>query len=67
MLMEYFIRLQSIKSSFKPKSTWGPRALSDKREWQEFKAKANEEMEKVKSSRLKHIWISLTGGYRKNK
>ncbi|KOB67583.1 Transporter [Operophtera brumata] len=55
----------TAKISFRAKETWGPRAPSDKRAWQAFKAEAKSERQLMKTSRAKHIWLVLTGGYRK--
>ncbi|XP_075973529.1 sodium-dependent nutrient amino acid transporter 1-like [Anticarsia gemmatalis] len=56
--------VETVKKSFTPKKSWGPRSPSDKRDWEIFKKEAVVQMEKVQTTKLKHIWRSLTGSYR---
>ncbi|XP_075973528.1 sodium-dependent nutrient amino acid transporter 1-like [Anticarsia gemmatalis] len=56
---------KTVTRAFSPKASWGPRSPTEKRDWILFKREAEEQMEKVKTSRLNHIWRSLTGGYRR--
>ncbi|CAH2106399.1 unnamed protein product [Euphydryas editha] len=55
-----------LKTSFKSKSSWGPRDAHHKNEWILFKENAKMERQKMRTSWFKHIWLSLTGGYRRN-
>ncbi|XP_075973573.1 sodium-dependent nutrient amino acid transporter 1-like [Anticarsia gemmatalis] len=57
--------INTVKRSFRPKASWGPRSLTDKKDWELFKREAETQMDKVNTSRLRHIWRSLTGGYRR--
>uniref|UniRef100_A0A2A4JNI2 Transporter n=1 Tax=Heliothis virescens TaxID=7102 RepID=A0A2A4JNI2_HELVI len=57
--------IQTMKQAFKPKSSWGPRAPSDYNDWKQFKAEAKEQRVAKRTSWCNHIWLSLTGGYRK--
>ncbi|KAM3964487.1 sodium-dependent nutrient amino acid transporter 1-like [Aphomia sociella] len=56
---------QTIKKSFHAKPSWGPKAPSAKRQWQDFKRNAKIAYKELGVSRGAHIWYSLTGGYRK--
>ncbi|XP_075973531.1 sodium-dependent nutrient amino acid transporter 1-like [Anticarsia gemmatalis] len=56
---------ETAKKSFSPKDTWGPRSPSERRDWEMFKREAEVEMEKATTSRLGHIWRSLSGGYKR--
>ncbi|CAH0579267.1 unnamed protein product [Chrysodeixis includens] len=58
--------VETVKSSFRSKSTWGPRDPKERRGWEEFKREAKEARAPLKTSRVKHIWMSLYGGYRRN-
>ncbi|XP_026725009.1 sodium-dependent nutrient amino acid transporter 1-like [Trichoplusia ni] len=57
--------MESVKLSFRSKSTWGPRDAKERRGWEEFKRQAKEERAPLKTSWPKHIWMSLYGGYRR--
>ncbi|XP_073945336.1 sodium-dependent nutrient amino acid transporter 1-like isoform X2 [Choristoneura fumiferana] len=56
--------IRTFKQAFKAKSSWGPRNIATKREWELFKMDAKAEREKRTTSKLKHFGLSLTGGYR---
>ncbi|XP_075973530.1 sodium-dependent nutrient amino acid transporter 1-like [Anticarsia gemmatalis] len=57
--------IETVKKSFSPKSSWGPRSPVEKRAWEIFKREAEVQMEKTTTSRLNHLWRSLTGGYKR--
>lgn len=57
--------LKTLKRSFNAKSSWGPRAPETHAEWKAFKQEAKEERRKKTTSKLKHLWFSLSGGYRR--
>ncbi|CAG4979847.1 unnamed protein product [Colias eurytheme] len=57
--------VQTLKRSFSPKSSWGPRAVSEKRGWSQFKEDAKSARREQKTSWGRHIWLSLTGGYKR--
>ncbi|XP_050671242.1 sodium-dependent nutrient amino acid transporter 1-like [Leptidea sinapis] len=54
----------TLKRSFTPKSSWGPRSLSQKREWMLFKSDIKAIQAKQRTSLTKHLWLSMTGGYK---
>ncbi|XP_047529339.1 sodium-dependent nutrient amino acid transporter 1-like [Vanessa atalanta] len=56
-----------LKKSFSSKSSWGPRSMKTRREWQLFKENAEMEQQIKRTSWFKHLWFSLTGGYRRGK
>lgn len=64
-IQKNFFLFQTFKQAFKAKSSWGPRNIATKREWELFKMDAKAEREKRTTSKLKHFGLSLTGGYRK--
>ncbi|XP_026317515.1 sodium-dependent nutrient amino acid transporter 1-like [Hyposmocoma kahamanoa] len=57
--------VETVKRAFKPKSSWGPKTQSTRREWIAFKEVAKEQRHMKTNSKLLHIWYSLTGSYRK--
>ncbi|XP_022130796.2 sodium-dependent nutrient amino acid transporter 1 [Pieris rapae] len=56
----------TLKKAFGPKDTWGPRGAALHREWQAFKNDAKDARELQNTSRLKHLWLSLWGGYKRS-
>ncbi|CAH0723408.1 unnamed protein product, partial [Brenthis ino] len=54
-----------IKKSVHKKPSWGPMAAGTHSEWLLFKQDAKVERLKMKTSRMKHVWMVLTGGYRR--
>ncbi|CAH0667345.1 unnamed protein product [Chilo suppressalis] len=60
-------KTKSIKKSFSAKSTWGPMDEATREEWRLFKSDAKTERQKMYTSRGRHVWNILTGGYRRNK
>ncbi|KAG6447148.1 hypothetical protein O3G_MSEX004764 [Manduca sexta] len=57
---------ETVKKAFHSKPSWGPRSPSMRREWMQFKAEAKALRQKMNTSRVKHIWYSITGAYRRN-
>ncbi|PZC86412.1 hypothetical protein B5X24_HaOG209131 [Helicoverpa armigera] len=57
--------IQTIKQAFKAKSSWGPRGPNEYNDWVQFKAEAKQQRVAMRTSWARHIWLSLTGGYRK--
>ncbi|RVE51257.1 hypothetical protein evm_004061 [Chilo suppressalis] len=58
-------KTKSIKKSFSAKSTWGPMDEATREEWRLFKSDAKTERQKMYTSRGRHVWNILTGGYRR--
>ncbi|CAK1547194.1 unnamed protein product [Leptosia nina] len=58
--------IETIKKAFHAKNTWSPRSPALSREWRAFKADAKEARLLQCSSRLKHLALSLWGGYKRS-
>ncbi|XP_061377371.1 sodium-dependent nutrient amino acid transporter 1-like [Danaus plexippus] len=55
----------TLKKSFTPKESWGPRSAKTRREWKLFKEEVERERSMVPRSWLKHVGLSLIGGYKR--
>ncbi|XP_053607702.1 sodium-dependent nutrient amino acid transporter 1-like isoform X2 [Plodia interpunctella] len=56
---------QTVKKSFSPKASWGPKDPETKIRWIAFKENAKMLRKQIYLSKIKHIWYSLTGLYRR--
>ncbi|KAJ8730101.1 hypothetical protein PYW07_017139 [Mythimna separata] len=57
--------VQTVRRSFGPKPSWGPRAPADKAGWEQFTVEAKEARERLNTTLPRHVWYILTGGYRR--
>ncbi|XP_023941336.2 sodium-dependent nutrient amino acid transporter 1-like [Bicyclus anynana] len=56
---------ETIKKAFRKKSSWGPRAQNNKVQWLLFTENRQQLRLTMNRSWLRHIWLSLSGGYQR--
>ncbi|CAG9113477.1 unnamed protein product [Plutella xylostella] len=56
---------ETVAKAFSMKSSWGPRRTDDRRDWLAFREQTLAERQKLGIGRFRHIYLSLTGGYRR--
>ncbi|CAG4956508.1 unnamed protein product [Parnassius apollo] len=54
---------ETFKQSFRSKPLWGPRSTATRHEWKLYKQEAIAEREKLNTTWLTHIWLSLSNNY----
>lgn len=59
--------LQTIKTSFRKKPTYGPVDPDLREEWKQFRQAAKSDRELIRKNWFHHIGLSLYGGYRMGK
>ncbi|CAH2261012.1 jg10790 [Pararge aegeria aegeria] len=57
--------LETFKKVFRPKSSWGPRSPTTRREWQLYSQDVQSFRRSLNKSWLGHIGATLTGGYQR--
>ncbi|XP_072931746.1 uncharacterized protein [Epargyreus clarus] len=57
--------VETLKLSFRSKPTWGPRSTQTRNEWQLYKQDILAQRQKMQISWIKHIGLSLIGGYKR--
>uniref|UniRef100_A0A2A4JN91 Transporter n=2 Tax=Heliothis virescens TaxID=7102 RepID=A0A2A4JN91_HELVI len=58
---------ETVKRSFRPKKTYGPKIPQKREEWLEFRRNAKYERELKRKNWFHHIGLSLIGGYRRGR
>ncbi|KAH9633371.1 hypothetical protein HF086_004085 [Spodoptera exigua] len=59
--------VETIKTSFKAKKTYGPSIPQKKAEWREFRSNAKYERNLIRKNWFHHVGLSLIGGYRRGR
>ncbi|KAF9424063.1 hypothetical protein HW555_000772 [Spodoptera exigua] len=59
--------VETIKTSFKAKKTYGPSIPQKKAEWREFRSNAKYERNLMRKNWFHHVGLSLIGGYRRGR
>ncbi|CAH1645505.1 unnamed protein product [Spodoptera littoralis] len=59
--------VETVKSSFRAKKTYGPSIPRKKEEWREFRRNAKYERNLIRKNWYHHIGLSLIGGYRRGR
>ncbi|CAK1596154.1 unnamed protein product [Parnassius mnemosyne] len=54
---------ETLIQSFQSKPSWGPRSTATRNEWKLYKQDAIAEREKLNTTWLTHIWLSLSNNY----
>ncbi|GBP42003.1 Sodium-dependent nutrient amino acid transporter 1 [Eumeta japonica] len=58
--------VETVKRAFRAKPSYGPRILTVREEWRQFRRDKKESRKPQRTSWLKHVGLSLVGGYKRS-